>query len=128
MSTIRILIADDHAIVRDGMQAFFQFLPDIEVVGSASDGQEAVEKTAALRPDVLILDLNMPKMNGWEFMEAFNQFNLKTTTPRVYILTTSMNPEDRLKAENTAFVSGFYKKPFSESMLDQIVAEFEHEE
>ncbi|PYT17172.1 MAG: DNA-binding response regulator [Acidobacteria bacterium] len=62
----RVLVVDDHAIVRQGLRAILDTEPDIEVVGEAADGREAVRKTMALRPDVVIMDVSMPRMNGLE--------------------------------------------------------------
>ena len=63
---VRVLIADDHAVVRDGLSRLLQTLPDMEVVGRASDGREAVELALQLRPDVVIMDVSMPEMSGIE--------------------------------------------------------------
>ena len=62
----RILVADDHTIVRQGLRAILEGEPDIEVVGEAADGREAVRKAVTLAPDVVIMDVSMPKMNGLE--------------------------------------------------------------
>ena len=66
MNTIRILIADDHALFREGLRALFAALPDIEVVGEAADGAAAVAQVATLQPDVVLMDINMPDLNGIE--------------------------------------------------------------
>jgi two-component system, NarL family, response regulator NreC len=62
----RILVADDHTIVRQGLRAILEIEPDFEVVGEAADGREAVRKAVNLAPDVVIMDVSMPKMNGLE--------------------------------------------------------------
>ncbi len=64
MSRIRILIADDHAVVRQGLRMFFELDPELEVVGEASDGLEALEKAHELKPDVVVMDLLMPRLDG----------------------------------------------------------------
>lgn len=66
MSAIRLLIADDHELVRDGIRARLEAQPDFEVVGEASDGRRVVELTEALRPDVVMMDVSMPEQNGLE--------------------------------------------------------------
>jgi DNA-binding NarL/FixJ family response regulator len=66
MKRIRVLIADDHTLVRDGIRALLKLSADIEVVGEAANGREALEKTAELTPDVVLMDLAMPLMGGLE--------------------------------------------------------------
>ena len=63
---VRILLVDDHPIVRQGLRTLLQGRGDWEVVGEASDGMEAVEKVESLQPDVVVLDVTMPRMNGLE--------------------------------------------------------------
>ena len=64
MKKTRILIADDHALMRLGLKSMISLQRDMEVIGEAENGQEAIDKTASLRPDVVIMDLMMPKVNG----------------------------------------------------------------
>ncbi|MGH8482282.1 MAG: response regulator, partial [Nevskiaceae bacterium] len=64
--TISVLLADDHAVVRDGLKTLLEMQPDIRVVGVAADGREAVAGAAQLKPDVVVLDISMPDMNGVE--------------------------------------------------------------
>ena len=63
---IRVLVVDDHSVVRQGLRMFLLVQPDMELVGEASNGREAVEYVAALQPDVVLMDLLMPEMNGIE--------------------------------------------------------------
>ena len=62
--TIRLLIADDHAVVRRGLRLFLDLQPDLEVVGEAADGHEAVAQAAELAPDVVVMDVTMPGLDG----------------------------------------------------------------
>ena len=66
MKKIRILIADDHALMRVGLNTMLNVQPDMTVVGEAANGQEAIEQTLTLQPDVVIMDLMMPKVDGAE--------------------------------------------------------------
>ncbi len=66
MDKIRILIVDDHAIMRDGIRALLSLHGDIEIVGEASEGGEAIDKVAELMPDVVVMDIGMPGMDGLE--------------------------------------------------------------
>lgn len=84
MATFRILVADDHEVVRKGLIALLQQQADWQVCGEASDGREAVDKTAQLRPDVIILDIGMPSLNG---LEATRQILKTNPSAKVLILT-----------------------------------------
>ena len=81
----RILLADDHAVVRSGFRRIMDLQPDMEVVGEAANGKQAVEMSGKLNPDVAILDVTMPDLNG---IEAARQ--ISKLTPRVKILALSM--------------------------------------
>ncbi len=90
MSTIRVLIADDHAMVREGMRRMFERERDIEVVGEAGDGEEAVRLAQEMKPDVAIMDISMPKLDG---IEATKQ--IKKSCPSVSILILSAYDDDQ---------------------------------
>ncbi len=66
MKCIRVLLADDHFLVRQGLRKYLSHHVDIELVGEATDGEEAVKLTELLKPDVVVMDINMPRMNGIE--------------------------------------------------------------
>ena len=82
---IRILIADDHKMVRDGLAALLGMKKDLEVIGSVGNGQEAVEKALALKPNVVIMDLMMPIMDG---VEATREIRKAAPTVQILVLTT----------------------------------------
>jgi DNA-binding NarL/FixJ family response regulator len=82
---VRLLIADDHPVVRDGLSGMFAADPGFEVVGEASDGAEAVRRAEALRPDVILLDLRMPGMDG---VTAITELARRHIESRVLVLTT----------------------------------------
>lgn len=73
MSSIRIIIVDDHAIVRQGLRTVMRVQPDLEVIGEASNGREAVELVAACQPDLVLMDLVMPEMDGVAAIAAIKQ-------------------------------------------------------
>ena len=82
--SIKILIADDHSLLRQGIKRVLNFEGDIEVVGEAGDGQEALAKTLVLQPDILLLDLNMPGLSGLEVTKQLIAARVKT---RIIALT-----------------------------------------
>ena len=86
---IRLLIADDHPMVRDGLRALFDELPDIEVVGEAANGREAVEGAVVHRPDVMIMDLAMPDVDGFAATSE-----IKRVAPEVAVLVLTMSGDD----------------------------------
>jgi YesN/AraC family two-component response regulator len=82
---IRVLIADDQALVRAGFKMILEAEPEIEVVGEAVDGQEAVEQIRRLRPDVALMDIRMPRLNGLEATrEVVNNSTSTSTSTRRY--------------------------------------------
>jgi DNA-binding NarL/FixJ family response regulator len=78
MGKIKILIADDHAIVREGLKLLFSDQKDLEVIGEAEDGKQALEKVKVIRPDVILLDIAMPQLNGLEVISLIKKSELKT--------------------------------------------------
>lgn len=82
---MRVVIADDHHIVRKGLVFFLQTQPDVDIVGEASNGQEALEVVRKTQPDIVLMDLSMPVMNG---IEATKQMTLEMPDTRIVILTS----------------------------------------
>jgi len=80
MRVIKILIADDHAMIRDGVRYLLQDEVDIDLIGEAVDGEDALEKIGELKPDVAIIDVNMPKMNGLELIARMKEDHLEVRT------------------------------------------------
>ena len=88
---IRILIAEDHHLVRQGIRALLEKSDDIQVVGEAQDGQEAVEQAAKLKPDVVVMDLSMPRLNGTQATEQIRAAHLPSQ-----VVMLSMYSDDAL--------------------------------
>lgn len=81
---IKIIIADDHTLLRQGIRNVLELEEDLLVIGEASDGEQAVQRTLELLPDILLLDINMPKMNG---LEVIRRINEQDTKVRIIVLT-----------------------------------------
>lgn len=103
---IRLFVADDHPIVREGLVAILGTQPDFTVIGEASNGREVVAKVPRLKPDVLLLDLEMPEMDG---VEALNQ--LKETCPQVRAIAfTAFDSDERILGAVQAGAQGYLLK------------------
>jgi DNA-binding NarL/FixJ family response regulator len=86
----RVVIAEDHTILREGLRALLSSHADLKVVGEAEDGREAIRKVDTLRPDLLLLDLSMPRMNG---IEAMREIKRRFPATRIVALTVHKNEE-----------------------------------
>lgn len=93
--SIRVILADDHVLMREGIRQLLEFDGGIEVVGEADDGEECIDKLLQLKPDILLLDINMPKKNGIEVLEEIKK---KKIDVRVLILTVHNETEYLIKA------------------------------
>lgn len=115
--TIRILIADDHAVVREGLRTLISRTPGMELVGEAANGLEAISQGEALQPDVVLLDMVMPRLNGLEAIPK-----LKQVTPQVRILVlTSFDDDERVFAAVKAGALGYLLKDSSPQELLQAI-------
>ena len=114
---IRIVIAEDHQIVREGLHFFLDAQPDIEVVGEAANGKEALEIVGEARPDVLLLDLIMPEMDGLEVLRAIDQ-----VAPGVSVLVLTSALDDRMVIPAVrAGAAGYVLKTVSSAELADAV-------
>jgi len=95
MKTVRLLVVDDHALFRAGLISLLQDMDDFQVVGQAGDGLEALGLIPETKPDVILLDVNMPRMSGVETVKAIRKLP-QDEQPRVLMLTISKNDEDLL--------------------------------
>ena len=105
-SPTRVLIVDDHAMVRRGLREFLALFEDIEVVGEAADGREALSASESLRPDVVVMDLNLPRLDG---IEATRE--LRAARPEIEVVAlTGTVEEERVMAAIEAGAAGFLLK------------------
>ncbi|GAA4632795.1 response regulator transcription factor [Actinoallomurus vinaceus] len=114
---IRVLIADDHPVVRQGLRTFLGVQEDVEVVGEAADGAEAVSRAEALRPDVILLDLKMPGVDG---LTALRELRGRGVDARVLILT-SVGEREQVLPVVRAGASGYLYKDVDPQALVQAI-------
>lgn len=115
--TIRVLIADDHPLMRRGLRTLIATESDIELVGEAEDGAEAVAKTAALKPDILVLDMVMPQMDGLQTIKA-----VRAEHPDVRIMVlSSFGDDERVFPAIEAGALGYLLKDTSPQALLQAI-------
>jgi DNA-binding NarL/FixJ family response regulator len=124
MKKIRVLIADDHTIVRQGLRALLEAADDIDVIGEASDGRAAVELAGKVLPDVLILDIAMPGLNG---IEATRQMTKRYPQVRVIVLTVHSAEEYILQALRAGAVGYVVKQAAVEELILGVRAVFRGE-
>ncbi len=106
MSRIKVLVADDHALLREGIKAILSLHDDVEVVGEASDGMDAIQKTLKLKPDIVLMDIAMPGLGGLEAT-----VEIKKTAPNVKILVLSQyDDREYVSRLIKAGVSGYILK------------------
>jgi len=103
---IRVFVTDDHNIVRKGIKATLDLIPDMELVGEAANGREAVERVASIKPDIVLMDLVMPEMDG---IEATRQIKSQHPDIRILVLTTFAG-EDKIFPAIKAGASGYQLK------------------
>jgi NarL family two-component system response regulator LiaR len=115
--TIRLFLADDHAVVRKGLEALIATQPDMTVIGTAVDGEDAVQQVATLQPDVILLDLQMPRKTG---LEAIQEINTADPQARILILT-SFSEDDTVFAAIKAGALGYLLKDSSPQELIQAI-------
>jgi DNA-binding NarL/FixJ family response regulator len=114
---IRVLIADDHPVVRQGLRTFLGVQEDIDVVGEAADGAEAVSRAESLTPDVILLDLNMPDVDG---LTALRELRERGVTARVLVLT-SVGERAKVLPVVRAGASGYLYKDVDPHALVQAI-------
>ena len=124
MDKIKVLLVDDHAIMRDGIRALLGLHDDIEIIGEASEGQEAIEKTRDLSPDVIVMDVAMPGMDG---LEATRRIKKQSPKVKVIILTQYDNKEYILSAIKAGAVGYVPKRALGSELVSAIRAVYRGE-
>jgi two-component system, NarL family, response regulator LiaR len=114
---IRVLVVDDHAVVREGLRTFLELQEGIAVVGEAADGEEAVRQAEALRPDVIVMDLVMPRLDG---VGAMRELRRRLPSARVIVLTSFVEDE-RLLPAIQAGAAGYLLKNVAPAELARAV-------
>lgn len=114
---IRLVLADDHPLLMDGLEQLFEAEPDMEILATCSDGAKALETVERERPDVLILDLRMPKLDGLEILRRLSRSDLST---RVVVLTASAGKDELVEAIQLG-ARGIVLKEMASRMLLQAV-------
>jgi len=121
MKTITILLAEDHEIVREGFRNLLESEPDFRIVGEAANGREAVEMTKKLRPNVIVMDIAMPVLNG---LEATKQ--IVKAAPATKVIILSAHSDDAyIEHLNTAGAAGYLIKQSSSPVLAKAIREVE---
>jgi NarL family two-component system response regulator LiaR len=114
---IRVLVVDDHTVVRDGLIALLSAEPGMEIVGSGSDGIEAVELAKELKPDVILLDLVMPRMDG---VQAIQEIKLDNPDARILVLTSFAENHQVFSAIKSGAIGYLMKDTSSEELIKAI--------
>ena len=123
MKTVRILLADDHKVVRQGTRALLSAVPEWEIVGEADNGRDAVSLTAELKPDIVILDISMPELNG---LDATRQIKKKSPETEVLIFTGQETEELVHDVFDSGARSYVMKTDAADHLIDAIKALSEH--
>lgn len=117
MTPFRILLADDHTLFRRGIRTLLDSVPDLELIGEAASGEEAIAQAAALQPDIVLMDIKMPDLNG---VEATRR--ILATNPRANVVVlTMLEDDDSLFAAMRAGARGYVLKGADESELFRVV-------
>lgn len=119
MDKIKVLLVDDHAIMRDGIRALLNLYDDVEIVGEASEGKEAIEKAQELVPDVVVMDIAMPGMDG---LEATRRIKKNNPNVKVLVLTQHDNREYILAAIKAGTAGYVPKKALGSELVSAIRA------
>ncbi|HEX6032889.1 MAG TPA: response regulator transcription factor, partial [Anaerolineales bacterium] len=117
VTAIRVLVVDDHAIIRKGMRAVLELVPDIEMVGEAENGKQAVERILELDPDVILMDLMMPEMDG---IACIREVKAKRPESRILVLTNFASEEMIFPAIKAGAMGYHLKDSTPEALVEAI--------
>lgn len=120
---MRLIIVDDHELIREALQARLELMPGVEVLGNAADGPAALEMVSKLSPDLVILDYNMPRMNGVECARQIKQL-----LPSCRILFLTGFPEEEHLLDSVGLASGYVAKSASWDMLKDALDAISHDQ
>ena len=120
---IDVLIVDDHAVLRDGLEMILESESDISVIGTATNGMDAIKKVQELNPDVAIMDISMPKMNG---IEATRRIKDKNSAVRILILSMKYSKEDIFQALKAGAIGYILKESASQEVVQAVRAAYNH--
>jgi len=126
LMTVRILLVDDHPIVRQGLRTLLEGRSGWEVVGEASDGIEALDKIDTLQPDVVVLDVTMPRMNGLEACRLIQQKQQKTSGLEVLFVTQHDSPQMMREALDAGARGYVVKSNAARDLLEAVEAVSQH--
>lgn len=115
--SIKVMLADDHVLMREGIRQLLEFDGSIEVIAEANDGEECIEKLKTVHPQILLLDINMPKKNGIEVLQEIKNKNINV---KILILTVHGEIEYLLKAVDIG-VDGYILKDSESSELKKVI-------
>ncbi len=117
MNKIRVLIADDHSLMRKGLKQILELEKDIEVVGQAADGRQAIEMATSLKPDVVLMDINMPILSG---IQAIRMLKDNNTSARIIVLTIHEDKEYLLETIRMGAAGYILKDAEAEHLIEAI--------
>ncbi len=123
MEKIRVLVADDHPMVRIGIRKFLEKYADIEVIGEAADGQQALRYVEKLSPEILILDLEMPRMDG---LQVLHQLQKRHSSVRVLVLS-AYDDNQLIQGAMEIGIAGFLSKDEMPENLIEAVRQVSHQ-
>lgn len=115
--SINILLADDHTIIRDGLRLILEFHSDIKIIGEANDGLEAVNKAREIKPDVVVMDISMPLMNGIEATRRITEENSKI---KIVVLSMHSTVEDIFRAMQAGALGYLLKESAGAEVVDAV--------